>query len=176
MIKPSLSIGMKSEPFLTAHGLRAYRTQLFYEGAETFDQCEPPPIQKGFRRTEITPQRCDVPDGLSVIVVDEEECLDADRFKERGGVWKVPKGAAIKHAPLIGGAEAFLVFKEALGIDPSTIIQRIVIDVNGSAIPTVYVKGPGTRRLIQAAAGLFSVVPVADVTVDENGNVETKPL
>jgi len=74
------------------------------------------------------------------------------------------------------GVPAIRLLKEALGIALDTPVSRIVLEVDGDRVPNVYVKGPAVRGVVETLAGLFSVVPVADVTVDDQGTVTTQAV
>ncbi len=64
--------------------------------------------------------------------------------------------------------------KAALGIDATTLCQKIVIELDCQKPAKVFVQMIGPKRLLNGVLGLLVVEPVADVTVNEGGEVETK--
>jgi len=73
----------------------------------------------------------------------------------------------------VGGCEAMKRIKAALGI--TCLCEKIVIELDGNRIPKVYIKAIGMKHLVDTAVGLFALEPVADVTVNERGEVEKVP-
>ncbi len=64
---------------------------------------------------------------------------------------------------------------DALGINPlKTPVRKIVIECDVESVLTAYVVCYGGEKVAEVLTEAFRVVPAADVTVDDCGNVTVK--